>query len=89
TNLNLDLSATYKGSGDNSVGEKEISARFVSHRKLNKSNDALCLTSYGKLSLKNLIRFDNSINQKLDMILQILNEQKNSSNKSDENNWKD
>jgi len=81
TNLNLDLTVTYKGKGkgDNSIGEKEISARFVSHRKLNKSNDALSLASYGKLSLKNLIIFDNNkTNQKLDTVLQILNEIKQS-----------
>jgi len=89
TKLGLDLTLTYKGKSDNTVGEKEISARFVSHKKLNKSNDALSLATYGKLNLKNLISFDNNINQKLDMILQILNEQKNSSNKSDQNSWKD
>ncbi|WP_174481627.1 NUDIX domain-containing protein [Spiroplasma endosymbiont of Danaus chrysippus] len=87
--FNLDLTKTYKGTGDNTIGEKEISARFVSHKKLNKTNDALSLATYGKLNLKNLIRFDNNINQKLDMILQILNEQKNNSNKSDETSWKD
>ncbi|WP_174481326.1 NUDIX domain-containing protein [Spiroplasma endosymbiont of Danaus chrysippus] len=87
--LGLDLTVTYKGKSDNSVGEKEISARFVNEKQLNKSNDALSLATYGKLNLKNLIRFDNNINQKLDMILQILNDQKNNSNKSDENNWKD
>ncbi|WP_252319109.1 NUDIX hydrolase [Spiroplasma endosymbiont of Lariophagus distinguendus] len=89
TKFNLDLTKTYKGTGDDTIGEKEICAKFVSHRKLNKSNDALSLATYGKLNLKNLISFDNNINQKLDMILQILNDQKNNSNKSDENNWKD
>lgn len=68
---------------------KEISARFVSHKKLNKSNDALSLATYGKLNLKNLINFGNNINQKLDMILQILNEQKSSNNNSNQNSWKD
>ncbi|MBP1525874.1 MAG: hypothetical protein H9Q65_05305 [Spiroplasma ixodetis] len=89
TNLNLDLTKTYKGTGDGSIGEKEISAKFVSHRKLNKSNDALSLATYGKLNLKKLISFDNNINQKLDMILQILNEQKSSNNNSNQNSWKD
>ena len=89
TNLNLDLTKTYKGSGDNSIGEKEISARFVSSKQLNKSNDALSLATHSKLTLKKLISFDNNINQKLDMILQILNEQKNSINKSDQSSWKD
>ncbi|WDA55020.1 MAG: NUDIX hydrolase (plasmid) [Spiroplasma endosymbiont of Drosophila atripex] len=89
TKLNLDLTKIYKGIGDNTVGEKEISAKFVSHKKLNKSNDALSLATYGKLNLKNLINFDNNINQKLDMILQILNEQKSSNNKSDQSSWKD
>jgi len=76
TNLNLDLNATYKGKTDGSVGEKEISARFVNEKQLNKSNDTLSLVTYSKLTLKNLISFDNNINQKLDMILQILNAQK-------------
>ncbi|WDA54907.1 MAG: NUDIX hydrolase (plasmid) [Spiroplasma endosymbiont of Drosophila atripex] len=89
TNLNLDLTKTYKGTGDGSIGEKEISARFINEKQLNKSNDALSLATYGKLNLKNMINFDNNINQKLDMILQILNEQKNNSNKSDQNSWKD
>ncbi|WDA55037.1 MAG: NUDIX hydrolase (plasmid) [Spiroplasma endosymbiont of Drosophila atripex] len=87
--LDLDLTKTYKGTGDGSIGEKEISARFISSKQLNKSNDALSLATYGKLTLKNLISFDNNINQKLDAILQILNEQKNSSNKSDQSSWKD
>ncbi|WP_342253686.1 hypothetical protein [Spiroplasma endosymbiont of Zeiraphera isertana] len=73
TKLNLDITKTYKGTGDGSIGEKEISARFVNKKQLNKSNDALSLTTYGKLKLKNIIRFDNNINQKLDMILKILN----------------
>ncbi|WP_338987157.1 hypothetical protein [Spiroplasma endosymbiont of Dasysyrphus albostriatus] len=89
TNLNLDLTATYKGTGDNTIGEKEISARFVNSKQLNKSNDALSLATHSKLTLKNLISFDNSINQKLDMILQILNEQKSSNNNSDQSSWKD
>ena len=89
TKFNLDLTKTYKGTGDGSIGEKEISARFVSHKKLNKSNDALSLATYGKLNLKNLIRFDTNINQKLDMILQILNEQKSSNNNYDQSSWKD
>jgi len=87
--LGLDLTVTYKGKSDNSVGEKEISARFVNEKQLNKSNDALSLATYGKLNLKNLIGFDNNINQKLDMILQILNEQKNNTDKSNEISWKD
>jgi len=87
--LDLDLTATYKGKSDDTVGEKEISARFISSKQLNKSNDALSIATYGKLNLKNLIRFDNNINQKLDMILQILNEQKNNNNKSAESSWKD
>ncbi|BDT03285.1 hypothetical protein [Spiroplasma ixodetis] len=70
TKLNLDLTTTYKGVGDGSTGEKEISARFISLKQLNKSNDALSLATYGKLTLKNLISFDNNINQKLDTILQ-------------------
>ncbi|WP_342273375.1 hypothetical protein [Spiroplasma endosymbiont of Acasis viretata] len=89
TKLNLDLTKIYKGNGDCSIGEKEISTKFVSHRKLNKSNDALSLVTYGKLKLKNMINFDNNINQKLDMILQILNEQKNNTDKSNEISWKD
>ncbi len=89
TNLNFDLNVIYQGTGDNSIGEKEISARFVNEKPLNKSNDAFSLTTHSKLTLKNLIGFDNNINQKLDMILQILNEQKNSSNIPNENNWKD
>ncbi|MBP1525256.1 MAG: NUDIX hydrolase [Spiroplasma sp. WSS] len=89
TKLNLDLIKTYKGTTDGSIGEKEISARFISSKQLNKSNDALSLATYGKLNLIKLISFDNNINQKLDMILQILNEQKNSNNKSDQNSWKD
>ncbi|WP_425382256.1 NUDIX domain-containing protein [Spiroplasma endosymbiont of Melieria omissa] len=87
--LDLDLTATYKGKSDNTVGEKEISARFVNEKQLNKSNDALSLATYGKLNLKNMINFDNSINQKLDMILQILSEQKNNTDKSNEISWKD
>ncbi|WJG71427.1 hypothetical protein [Spiroplasma ixodetis] len=74
--MNLDLTKTYKGTGDNSIDEKEISARFVNEKQLNKSNDALSLATHSKLTLKNLISFDNNINQKLDMILQILTEQK-------------
>lgn len=89
TELDLNLRATYKGTGDNTIGEKEICARFVNEKQLNKSNDALSLATHSKLTLKNLINFDNNINQKLDMILQILNDQKNSSNKSDESSWKD
>ncbi|WP_252320677.1 hypothetical protein [Spiroplasma endosymbiont of Lariophagus distinguendus] len=90
TQLNLNLTKTYKGLGDGSTGEKEISARFVSSKQLNKSNDALSLTTHSKLTLKNLINFDNNINQKLDMILQILDKQKNSSNNnSDQSSWKD
>lgn len=89
TNLNLDLTVAYKGKGDNSIGEKEISARFVSSKQLNKSNDALSLATYGKLNLKKLISFDNNINQKLYMILQIFNDQKNSINKADQSSWKD
>ncbi|WP_339047559.1 NUDIX hydrolase [Spiroplasma endosymbiont of Colias croceus] len=88
TDMNLDLNIIYKGAGDNSVGEKEISARFVNEKQLNRSNDSLSLATHSKLTLKNLISFDNNRNQKLDMILQILNDQKNN-NKSDENNWKD
>jgi len=87
--FNLDLTKTYKGTGDNTIGEKEISARFVNEKQLNKSNDALSLVTHSKLTLKKLISFDNNINQKLDMILQILNEQKNSSNKSEQSSWKD
>lgn len=89
TKLNLDLTTTYKGTGDGSPGEKEISASFVNENQLNKSNDSLSLATHSKLTLKNLISCDNNINQKLDMILQILNEQKNSSNKSDQISWKD
>ncbi|WJG71382.1 NUDIX domain-containing protein [Spiroplasma ixodetis] len=89
TNLNFDLNVIYQGTGDNSIGEKEISARFVNEKQLNKSNDALSLATHSKLTLKNLISFDNNINQKLDMILQILNEQKNSINKSGQSPWKD
>ena len=90
TKLGLDLTITYKGKGDNTIGEKEISARFVSSKQLNKSNDALSLTTHSKLTLKNLINFDNNINQKLDMILKILDKQKNSSNNNyDQSSWKD
>ncbi|WDA55057.1 MAG: NUDIX hydrolase (plasmid) [Spiroplasma endosymbiont of Drosophila atripex] len=89
TNLNLDLTITYKGTTDGSIGEKEISAKFISSKQLNKSNDALSLATYGKLTLKNLISFDNSTNQKIDTILQILNEIKQATIKSNENSWKD
>lgn len=89
TKLNLDLHATYKGTGDGSTGEKEINATFVCNKELNKSNDALSLATYGKLTLKKLISFDNNTNQKLDIILQLLNEIKNTTTKSNENNWKD
>ncbi|WP_342273120.1 hypothetical protein [Spiroplasma endosymbiont of Acasis viretata] len=47
--LGLDLTAIYNGTGDGSIGEKEISARFVIHKKLNKSNDALSLVTHSKL----------------------------------------
>jgi len=87
--LGLDLTVTYKGKGDNTIGEKEISARFVNEKQLNRSNDSLSLATHSKLTLKNLISFDNNTNQKLDTILQILNEIKQSTIKSDENNWKD
>ncbi|BDT04544.1 hypothetical protein [Spiroplasma ixodetis] len=89
TKLNLNLTKTYKGTGDGSIGEKEISARFISSKQLNKSNDALSLATHSKLTLKNMISFDNNINQKLDMILQILNEQKSNNNNSNQNSWKD
>ncbi|WP_308149562.1 hypothetical protein [Spiroplasma sp. AdecLV25b] len=82
--MNLDLDVRYKGTGDGSTGEKEINATFVCNKELNKSNDALSLATYGKLTLKNFISFDNNTNQKLDKILQILNEIKNPTNKADE-----
>ncbi|WP_342276447.1 hypothetical protein [Spiroplasma endosymbiont of Nebria brevicollis] len=88
TKLNFDLHATYKGTGDGSIAEQSISARFVNEKQLNKSNDALSLATYGKLNLKNLINFD-STNQKIDTILQLLNEMKNSTTKTNENDWKD
>ena len=78
TKLNLNLIKTYKGTGDGSIGEKDISAKFVNEKQLNKSNDALSLATYGKLNLKNLISFESNTNQKLDTILQILNEIKQS-----------
>lgn len=52
TKLNLDLTVTYKGIGDDSIGEKEISARFISSKQLNKSNDGFSLVTHSKLSLK-------------------------------------
>lgn len=90
TKLNLDLTVTYKGTGDGSVREKDISARFVNEKQLNRSNDSLSLATHSKLTLKNLISFDNNkTNQKLDIILQILNEIKQSTINSNENSWKD
>ncbi|WP_342276460.1 hypothetical protein [Spiroplasma endosymbiont of Nebria brevicollis] len=55
TKMNLDLNATYKGTGDGSIAEQSISVRFVNEKQLNKSNDALSLATHSKLSLKNLL----------------------------------
>jgi len=55
TEFSLDLTATYKGKGDGTEAEKGISAEFVSYEKIYKSNDALCLATYGKWSCKNEI----------------------------------
>lgn len=43
TKLNFNLTAIYKGTGDNTMGEKEISARFVNEKQLIKSNSFKCI----------------------------------------------
>ncbi|WP_252320897.1 hypothetical protein, partial [Spiroplasma endosymbiont of Lariophagus distinguendus] len=48
TMLNLDLTKTYKGSGDGTEAEKDIIAKFISYEKICKSNDSLCLAIFAK-----------------------------------------
>lgn len=50
--LDLDLDLTYKGGTDGSVGEENISGKFISQEQLKKCNDSLGLAVYGKLKLK-------------------------------------
>ncbi|WP_252319273.1 NUDIX domain-containing protein, partial [Spiroplasma endosymbiont of Lariophagus distinguendus] len=52
TDMNLDLTRTYKGTGDGTDAEKEISSKFVSYKELTKSNDILCLANWKKFSFK-------------------------------------
>ncbi|WP_425376940.1 hypothetical protein [Spiroplasma endosymbiont of Aleiodes alternator] len=52
TKLNLDLNGTYKGNGDGSIAEKDISARFVNEQQLRKAIDSLSLATFAKLDIK-------------------------------------
>ncbi|WP_400255056.1 NUDIX hydrolase [Spiroplasma endosymbiont of Cleonymus obscurus] len=52
TMLNLDLTKTYKGSGDGTEAEKDIIAKFISYEKICKSNDSLCLAIFAKWTFR-------------------------------------
>ncbi|WP_342274437.1 hypothetical protein [Spiroplasma endosymbiont of Phycita roborella] len=51
TDTNLDLNATYKGSGDGTIAEEKSFAKFVNKTILDMCNDVLSLAIYGKLNL--------------------------------------
>lgn len=63
TNTNLDLNATYKGSGDGSIAEEKSFAKFINKTILDMCNDVLSLAIYGKLNLNNKMESNLNISE--------------------------